>query len=533
MLYYIKSEGKVIRVQRLKKRDAIAALALILLVLVLGAGLLDRGHEWGDDFAAYMLQARAMANGTMEEQSRINRIIHASEMSFGGEEIPDTITYVWGYPLALSGIYRAIGYNPVDGGIPIAYKLPNLIGYALFAAIVYLFYRRRFSFGISLFLSSLFALHAQMLVHANDLMSDIFCLMLSMAALLLLEVFFEEERAGRKAAAGLLLGAILWYNYEVRLNGVTVIYIVIAAHALHLLRTRPKGREWAVQLAPYASLLALLGISLCLLPQATGNSSHIASGPNSQILFNLRYYNDEIAHWIERMIPAFVPLREYAYIPVYLLIAIGVVSAGIRKNLHLTALMLGTFAVLFLLPYVQPLRYLFNALPLMLLFAGYGAQALWLGIKEKLPMRAQRAMRWTGYAAMLLIAACMALDTAEQIGVHARQGGAAYRYEAYGEDALDIYAYIRENTAEDARIGCVKPRALTLNTDRICFAPGINGNRYMDMHYLLAFDGVPLYDSVTQSIWPELWEELTEVYRNDSFVLYELSENYRLTGKTE
>lgn len=515
--------------KRLLKRDILTAAALFLLVIVLGAGMLDRGHEWGDDFAAYMMQARAIANGTMEEQSRINRIIHASQMSFGGEETPDQLTYVWGYPLALSAVYRAIGYDAEAGGIPIVYKLPNLLAYGLFAAVVYLFYRRRFSYAGSLFLALLFALHADMLAHVNDLMSDIFCLMLTTAALTLLEVFLEAEAPKKKAALGLLLGAVLWYNYEVRLNGVTVIYIVIAAHALHLLRRRDARGAWAAQLTPYALLLALLGASLLALPQATGNSSHIASGPTRQMLFNIRFYAQEIGEWVQAMLPGFVPLRAYAYIPLAMLAAAGVVRSGITKNLHLTALMLGTFAVVILLPYVQPLRYLFNALPLVLLFAAYGAQMIWQRTARLLAPRAIRAAKWIGYAAMLLVTLCMAQNTIGRITQRAGQGDALHHYGAYSAEALDIYAYIRENTDSDAWIGSSKPRATMLNTDRIGFMPGINGNRYKDMDYLLAFTGGEFYDSVTDSIWPELWDELMEVYRNDKFALYALSEEYRLS----
>ena len=70
---------------RTKRRDILTVAALIILVLFLGAGLLNRGHEWGDDFAAYMMQARAIANGTMEEQGYINRVIHASRMDFSND----------------------------------------------------------------------------------------------------------------------------------------------------------------------------------------------------------------------------------------------------------------------------------------------------------------------------------------------------------------------------------------------------------------------------------------------------------------
>lgn len=506
------------------KGDILASITLFLIVIVLGTGLLDRGHEWGDDFAAYMLQAQAIANGTMEEQNHINRIIHASVISFGEEPTPDTLTYVWGYPLALSAVYKLIGYHPQDGGIPIVYKIPNLVAYGIFVVLLYLFYRRRFSLGTSLFLAALFALHRDMLLHTNVVMSDIFCLMLSVAALLLIEIFLDTECCTRKALIGILLGAVLWYNYEVRLNGVTIIYVVLMAHVLTLIRKRLKKEEWLIQLVPYAVLIGLMSISLHVFPAATGNSSHIASGPNSQILFNICYYDGEISGWIRRMLPEFVPMREYAHYLVYILIVIGVLRAGILKNLHLTILMAGTIVVVLLLPYVQPLRYLFNVLPLMILFAAYGLQSFGCFVKN---IGKSRSAKLAGYALMVLITAGMLLDTTQQIALHVERGGTEYRYEAYSEDALDIYAYIRSHTTEDARIGCVKPRALTLNTGRIGFMPGINGNRYKDMHYLLAFKDQGLYDSVTESIWPELWNELTEVYHNDSFILYEMSEAYR------
>ena len=318
------------------KRDDLIAVALFLIVVVLGMGFLDRGHEWGDDFAAYMLEARAIANDTMEEQSYINRIIHASELSFGNGVPPEAVTYVWGYPLVLSVLFRIFGYDPMAGGMPLVYKLPNLIVYGLFVVVIYLFYRRRFAWKTSVFLALLFALHADMLAHTNAVMSDIFCLALTMTALWLLEIFLEGENASRKKVVGFLLGIVLWYNYEVRLNGVTVIYIVLFAHALKLFLTRNMRKMWAVQLVPYITLLILFGISAYVMPQATSNSSHIASGPNSQIIKNLYYYNDEIAAWAGRMLPKWMPLRDYANLVLYVLVLIGILRKGITQNLHLT-----------------------------------------------------------------------------------------------------------------------------------------------------------------------------------------------------
>jgi len=512
--------------KRIMKKDMVTAVVLFLIVTLLGAGLLDKGHDWGDDFAAYLLQAQAIADGTMEEQSRINRIIHPSELSFGGEELPDTVTYVWGYPMALSAIYKVIGYDPADGGIPIAYKLPNLLAYASFAAIVYLFYRRRFSYQASLFMALLFALHTDMLEYVNLVMSDVFCLTLTMLALLLLEVFLACEDKKRKMLLGVLLGVVLWYNYEVRLNSVAVIYIVLFAHVLSLIKARPAKREWAAHLAPYAALLVLLGVSLCMMPQATSNTAHIASGPNSWIIYNLRYYNEVIRGWLHGMLPAAVP--EFVVYAAYACVLIGVLSAGIRQNLHLTVLMLGTFAVVLLLPYAQPIRYLFNALPLIVMYAVYGAQWIWKRIRGRMLQKVLPVFRYAGYAAMVVSILSMTLNVSAKLGEQAAMGGIEFRYGAYCDDAQEVWTYIRDNTDEDDRIACMKPRAAMLNTERLCYAPGINGNQYADMDYLLAFKKVDikgLYDFVAEGVWPELWNQLSEVYRNDSFVLYKKTGN--------
>lgn len=511
------------------KKEPLTALLLFLVTVLLCTSMLDRGHVWGDDFSAYLLQAQAMHNGTMDEQIKINRVIHASEMTFGEHKDPEELVYVWGYPLILSWIYGAIGFDMEAGCMPIAYKIPGVLALGVFVSAVFIFYRRRFSYGVSLFLSALFMLNTGLIDETNCLVTDIFGLTMSMLSLLLVEVFLDCEKTKRKFALGIVLGIVLWYTYEVRLNGVTIIYIALAAHVMHLLRKKPAVKELLLHILPYVVLLALLGISMCIYPPATSNSSHIGSGPSKAVIFNLRWYSDEIEAWIKSMVPQFMPLWNYAHYLVYALILVGVFCAGIKQNLHLTIFIIGTFGVLLLLPYAQRLRYLYNVLPFLLLFAMHGAEVVWKSAKCRMPHVVNLMVQMIGYTVMLIIVFCMAKNVLQRIEWHKELGGTDYRYEAYSEEACDIYAYIRQNTAEDAVIAGLKPRALLLNTGRIGYIPGINGNRYKDMDYLLSFTDRTLYDQVTESIWPELWNELTEVYRNDLFVLYEMSENYKLS----
>jgi len=516
--------------KRITRSNAITACVLFLLVCVLGLGLMDRSHQWGDDYAAYMLEGKAIAEGTLDEQIRINRKIHPSILSFGESEIPESVTYVWGYPLVLAAVYRSVGYDLEETSIHIAYKLPNLIAYAWFVSVVFLFYRRRLAFVPSLFLSLLFALNEQILPYVNMVLSDVFCLALSMTALYLIELFLECDQEKKRTGIGILLGVILWYNYEVRLNGVTVIGVVAFAHVLYLLRVRPEKRMWIQQCSPYLTLLILLGISICVMPQATSNTHHIASGPNKWILHNLNYYNGVVMKWLIRMVPLGFPMRDYVPYAVYACTAVGVLYAGIRRNLHLTVLLMGTFAVLLLLPYTQSLRYLFNVLPLILLFTTHGIQLLWEKAKGRLGRRIHVLTRCAGYALMLVFIVSMSGEVVQKIESHVKAGGMEYRYGAYSEDAVELYQFVRANTAEEDVIAFLKPRAMMLNTGRLCYVPGVNENRFTEMDYYISFGEK---DDLAEDMGQEMWSGMTEIYRNRSYVMYKPAENLVVLDEDE
>ena len=48
-------------------------ICIIVLSLLLGLAVLNRGHDWGDDFASYIMQAKSIWTGTMPEFVEHNR----------------------------------------------------------------------------------------------------------------------------------------------------------------------------------------------------------------------------------------------------------------------------------------------------------------------------------------------------------------------------------------------------------------------------------------------------------------------------
>ncbi|HRQ31555.1 MAG TPA: hypothetical protein PLM89_00455 [Anaerolineales bacterium] len=49
-------------------------LLIIFVSTLIGAGMLRRGHEWGDDWAWYVLQAKSIVDGSLDEFIEISAL---------------------------------------------------------------------------------------------------------------------------------------------------------------------------------------------------------------------------------------------------------------------------------------------------------------------------------------------------------------------------------------------------------------------------------------------------------------------------
>ena len=512
----------------LTKWDTLIALALLVIALIWGLGILDKGHVWGDDFAGYMLHAQTLVEGDFEQMQLRNAILHPSPRSFEEGVINDSpLAYVWGLPMVLSFVYRLVGYDAPMGETIIYYKIPGAVFFALFAGMLYLFYRRRFSAGVSLFLTFMLCGHRRVFGDVNNVMTDIPCLAASMASLLGMEIFVGETRAGRKALYGVLLGVALWYTAVVRLNGISVVLCVLLGQTLYFARIWKTEHRRLLHLLPWALFGLLYLLVRLYLPEVDSNASDVASVTLGRIKGNILYYYGLMQGFFAQMLPAWMPGRNFLHLAMYVLIIVGLVARGWRREeIHLSILLCGTGAVLLMLPYEQDVRYLFGILPLMLLFAGYGAAAVacWVGHRVRSAC-ARRAVVCTGAVVMLAASLLRAGELAAWKWNWQQGGGRESLYEAYHPVSRDIYAYISEHVEEDAVIAYIKPRVLYLNTGRMGFVTGVNGHHFYDADYILTFQGRE--DEVGAIIWPELDAELTLVYENPGYELYRISDTYK------
>ena len=177
--------------------DRITALIIALIILMAGWFSLDYGCRFGDDYAAYLNEGIAIAEGRFREQIRLNYIMHPIDNTLDENSAR---VYVWGYPLLLAGVYRFAGFDRVDFKSIIWYKIPSLIALAVFAVSFFLFLRRRFGFLLSLVLSVMTSFAGcEFFIFINDLYSDLVFLSFEMLTILIAEIRKDmEKKRGRK-----------------------------------------------------------------------------------------------------------------------------------------------------------------------------------------------------------------------------------------------------------------------------------------------------------------------------------------------
>lgn len=520
--------------------DTITVFVLVAFFSLFATLSLNGGCYWGDDYAAYISEGIAIADGDLAAQSAINSIMHPSPLP--DEAVGKPLVYVWGYPLALSLIYSVFGFDRVGFSTILLYKLPTVIAFALFSAVLFLLMRRRFRYMLSLLLTAAFCSCAEFYSFFNTLYSDIYFMFFALLSLYVTEVYLEKNESPGHELFGVLLGIILWYMYEIRLNGIAILLSCIVAHIIYVLKEKKFSHFEALlrELIPYIVFFALKMFSESLLAAPTSNISDYKDISFSLFLSNLGTYFALIRDfffqiWNNLLINplysvlrrlcdiSFSDLRIISSVLVWLSIALtvsGIVFCGIKKNLHLTLLLIFYIIAASMLPYTQGMRYIYPILPVILLFFGYGTKYF----SDKFRLSDRKAVSRTA----IIVVSLMCVLCAYQVVSNAMERNYAipekteivniediYMQNAYSPCAVEVYNYIRENTPEDCTLAFFAPRGLYLNTGRFSIKPDVNGHSIDEADYYLDYLSTGEYN-----ISPDLGDDFECIFKNIEFILY-------------
>jgi 4-amino-4-deoxy-L-arabinose transferase-like glycosyltransferase len=431
------------------------ALGLILAASVaLSACLLTRDHGWGDDFAAYIMQAQSILKGDMQGFVQHNTFtISESAYNIG------PVTQLWGFPLLLAPAVAAFGIDILR------LKLVLTLLHAVFLCAFFLLARTRLDPGKSLLVTALVAFNPLWLQAQNDVLSDLpFAAFSTLALWLISRGESRETRSGRNIGAGLLVGAALFAAAFTRWTG-WLLLVPLAATQLRSLRLKSRAdvrwSMWIVQAAiPYLTFVALYGLQTRLFPNLPYPlRDQFAELTLATLWANLGFYLSLSASFFDHAFGGGM-LIQVVLMALYLLSAVQ--RRGRDAPIHLYVL--ATLVTLVAFPAHGGPRFLYAIWPLLVLFAFDG---LTWGA-ERLRSAHQLAAVPAAYSFWfaLIIVSVSACVQAGRANLSAGRIPPRAAWGAFSPTSEQMYAFVRSQTAADSVIIFFKPRAMRLMTGR-------------------------------------------------------------------
>jgi 4-amino-4-deoxy-L-arabinose transferase-like glycosyltransferase len=464
---------------------------------MIGAGTLRRGHEWGDDFASYILQAKSIADGTTSEFVEHNAItIFHSSIRIG------PVAYPWGYPLLLTPAYLLKGINPL------ALKLPGLIFYMGFLVVLYRMLIERLTQTESLLLVGLFAFNPLLLQFLDQILSDIPFLFFSTLSVYLVT---KEERT---LIHFILLGVSLFFTVFIRTTGIVLLLIFLVLELYFMITKVPNQntrRQIILNMLITCVIFTVLWL-LNILFFPGGSESYLAqyAGLSWETVTSLLsgYFN---------VFSLFFGESTAWNVLYYVLVAFFLLGAWQKHREEPVFILFFTLWLLVHItwPYWQGPRFIFPLLPIFIYFSFQGMKFL-LG---KLPEHFRENGQWIVYSFWLILG-CTFLFTS---GVNAYENLQNDRsingpFDPYSKE---VYNYIKDETSADSVVVFFKPRVMRLMTDRDAIMS-------MECDRILRGDYLVLSRKVgrNQQIPPEEISAcnlpLQEVFKNTRFIIYQI-----------
>jgi len=472
-------------------------ITVILLSLVLGASTLTRGHDWGDDFASYIMQAKSISNGSFQSFIEHNTFTVTESFGYIGP-----IAYPWGYPLIIVPAYLVHGVHPLT------LKLPGLILFAGFLICLYKLIKRRFTTLESLIIVSLFAFNPMLIRFLDQILSDIPFLFISTLTLL----FMLSDK--RFAATGALwIGLSVGFAFFIRRQGILLLVGYFGALTWDVWQNRAdkkKIRNSIQHVLVVSSAFALICFITAVIFPSEGDSYFVQYGASQTktILEFVWQYTAVFGmffgdHWAWQAL--------YWFTILFFLIGIWT-----KKNEEKLFVSFFVIWMLFLItwPFWQGVRFIFPLLPIYIYFA-------YLGMKTFIE-RILQGRRQAGYVVLnifwITISALFLFTSGRNAYINLRDnrdiGGP---FDVYSDE---MFRFIRENTSTNSVVVFFKPRAMRLFTDR-------DSIRLDTCDRLTAGDYVSIHKKWDNSqIPPDKIDEcgipLKSVFENRRFIVYQI-----------
>jgi hypothetical protein len=483
-------------------------LAIILISTAIAFAMLTKDHEWGDDWASYVMQAVAITKGDTSAFMTHNTFTMRESTHFIG---PDA--YPWGFPTLLAPFTLVCGPLNV-----FCLKFINLIFFALFLWVFYALLARRLSPLEASLILAIFAVSPVLLKFQDIIESDIAFLFFSTLGLLLIENLVLGQ-IGNLTYKRILLGIVMFFAFFVRTNGILLLATLFLTQVFVYFQTSPRlaldpKRILSTGLIPYYVFALLTLADLILFPAGEASHfAHLTAISFSSLAGNLSMYFSLPSAFFDSL-----PQPAILY-GILLPFFLGGLLLNFKRDFHIVAYLFLSYALFVLWPETQGVRFIFPLLPFFIYFAYRGMTATSFALTE----RYQRLGLWLTRGFWLVILAIFAWTSLSAARDNLAQGRGPYG-NVFDPLSIQMFEFVKSDTPADSVIAFYKPRALRLFTDRdallVDTCDALSKADYVVLRKSRgAVDQVAPADVTTCN--PSL--QLTGVFDNEKFVIYQIS----------
>jgi hypothetical protein len=412
----------------IRVKEALCFFAVFLVIGLFTFFTINSGHDWGDDFAQYILHAANIVNG--KPYADTGYIVNPDNPGIGPSTYPPI------FPLILASVYAIFGLNLT------AFKFVECVFLLGSLMVTFFLFNNSLSFTERIVVVLLLGLHPVVNNAKNSILADIPFLFFLLLTLKLLNRIVCSLKPSVWIVG--LAGILSFVCMSVRSIGMVLIPVLLLEEGLI-----KKKIPWiGIRISFLA--MSLLFIQSMFIPYVSSYFSLLFTQQENLMVLGLYYLASFIIFWKVN----WGLIGNGIYLTIMISLSVIGFYSSIRQKITIFELFfLLYFMVLIIWPYYQGIRFMF---PLLFLSANY----LIKGLKVICQKVKKPRFRQGALLSLLLF------SIAGYVSIYRYVHFEALTYGVENPDSQEMFNYIRTNTAEDAVAIFFKPRAFALFTGR-------------------------------------------------------------------
>jgi hypothetical protein len=465
-------------------------------------------HDWGDDFAQYIHQAKNIITGVSQKETGY---MYNPEFLHLGPP-----TYPVGFPLLLAPVYAVFGNSTKHFDLYISFFL------FAFALLMFYFLNKHFSALISILLVTVFVYNPFTLNFKMEIMSEF-----PFSFLLLCCVLMYQRIKPFTYVKSIVLALSLGFLISIRNIGMVLVFTMVLDGFINLVRNREKvkRKQFDYKNAVYPVLIAIGGLAIYILLNKVifdAESNGLFAYPylfdlgkmEYFIRLNLSNYMSDLRFFFERWNDEWKFVTIFSGSMIFAFIVLGMIKKMTERFDFIDRLLLLYFAMIIIYPFPHAgFRLLLPLVPFLLFYAVEGVKCINIQLRLK-----------PNVLAILMAAILLFSYKKELTGIFDHQKSTLTGPQ--DGTSREAFNYIIHNTAADARFDFIRARAFALYTDRKCMSHGPNqtsadidrsirkyGVSYILINDEISDDSVRTFVKIYEKDWSPMWS-------NSKYALY-------------